>query len=142
MLAKYKTRSRPRTVLVVDDDDIVRERLRRMLVDEGWEVTEAENGLIALARLAERQLGLILLDLIMPDMDGFEFLAEIRHDARFQNIPVIIVTAADLTDADRHRLNGGVERIVEKAAYSREELLAELRKILTQHAATGEGGVA
>ncbi len=137
VLAKYRSEiaAARQTALLVDDDDTVRERLRRMLAQEGWEAREAENGLVALTRLAENTVELILLDLIMPEMDGFEFLSELRQTPAYRDIPVVVVTAADLTEADRRRLNGGVERIVQKAAYSREELLAELRSILSQHAA-------
>ncbi len=136
VLAKYASglTEAQRTALLVDDDDVVRERLRRMLQEEGWQAREAENGLVALTRLAENRVELILLDLIMPEMDGFEFLSELRQEPLYRDIPVVVITAADLTEADRQRLNGGVERVVQKAAYSREELLTELRSILSQHA--------
>ena len=140
VLSKYASGlvAAQRTALLVDDDDIVRERLRRMLLQEGWQAREAENGVVAFARLAENRVELILLDLIMPEMDGFEFLSQLRQEPEYRDIPVVVITAADLTEADRQRLNGGVERVVEKAAYSREELLTELRSILTQHAGPSE----
>jgi CheY-like chemotaxis protein len=72
----------------------------------------------------------MLLDLMMPEMDGFEVVARIKNDARFRSIPVVIITAKDLSDEDRARLNGGVARIFRKGTIAREELLRELRPLL------------
>jgi CheY-like chemotaxis protein len=74
---------------------------------------------------------LILLDLMMPEMDGFEFLEELRKNEAWKSIPVIVVTAKDLTAADRQRLNGSVEKILQKGAYNRDELLREVRDLVT-----------
>src|SRR6185312_8696520 len=73
-------------VLVVEDDDEMRELIRRQLETEGWSVTEAANGRVALERLAEQPPGLILLDLMMPEMDGFQFLASLREHAPWRSI--------------------------------------------------------
>jgi len=81
--------------------------------------------------------GLVLLDLMMPEMDGFEFLEELRRDEAGRAIPVIVVTAGDLSAEDRRWLNGQVERILEKGAYSREALLAEVRALVA--ASVGRG---
>jgi adenylate cyclase len=72
----------------------------------------------------------IMLDLMMPQMDGFEFLEEMRRNAQLRGIPVVVVTARDLTDADRNRLNGGVERIIQKT--DRDDMLREVRSVLTK----------
>jgi len=72
----------------------------------------------------------IILDLMMPEMDGFEFLEEMRRKAEWRDIPVVVVTAKDLTDADRDRLNGGVERIILKT--NRDDMLRELRNVLAK----------
>jgi CheY-like chemotaxis protein len=119
-----------RHALVVEDDAGTRQVLARMLVGEGWQVTEAENGMVALAKLAGARPDLVILDLMMPQMDGFEFLAEFRKDAAMRRVPVVVVTAADLTDEDRRRLNGAVERVLQKAAYSNVELLDEVRELI------------
>jgi CheY-like chemotaxis protein/anti-sigma regulatory factor (Ser/Thr protein kinase) len=127
VLTKYR---RDLPVLVVDDDAGVRLLLRRILEAEGYAVIEAENGLTALARLGERTPGAILLDLMMPQMDGFEFLSALHERATWRQIPVVIVTAKDLTVEEHERLSGSVVRILQKGAYGKEDLLAEVRALL------------
>ncbi len=124
-------RDRPSsTVLVIDDDPETRDMLRRTVSGEGWTVSEAENGRVALQRMAELQPGVILLDLMMPEMDGFDFVVELRKHPQWRTIPVVVITAKDLSVADRRRLNGYVQKIVQKGAYSREALLAEVRELV------------
>ena len=133
VLEKYRAWDSPNRVLVVEDDPDMRRRLHSMLSDEGWEVDEAENGRVALDRLSDTRPNLILLDLMMPEMDGFEFLAELRNNQQRQAIPVVVVTGADLSEADHRHLNGGVERILSKSAYSRDELFEEVRALVAQY---------
>jgi signal transduction histidine kinase/CheY-like chemotaxis protein len=114
-------------VLLVEDDDEMRELLRRQLEKEGWSVTEAANGRIALERIAEKPPGLILLDLMMPEMDGFQFIATLREHEEWRSIPIVVVTAKELSAEERGRLNGCVERILQKGAHTREELLRVVR---------------
>lgn len=121
----------PCPVLVVEDDADVREMLRRTLLEEGWTVTEATNGQEALERVAAQRPKLIVLDLMLPQMDGFAFIETLRQREAGWPIPIIVVTAKDLTSEDRHRLNGAVEQILQKGAYSREELLHEVRHLVT-----------
>ena len=108
----------------------MREMLRRRLEKEGWKVIEAENGRAALERMAESRPELILLDLMMPEMDGFQFLDEVRKHEGWRSIPVIVVTAKELTPEDRQRLNGSVEKILQKGAYGGEELMREIRGLV------------
>jgi signal transduction histidine kinase/DNA-binding response OmpR family regulator len=103
-----------RPLLMVDDDDFGRRQMRAALEEQGWTVTEASDGRDALTKLSEARPDVIILDLMMPEMDGFEFLEEMRRKVDWRDIPVVVVTAKDLTDADRIRLNGGVERIIQK----------------------------
>jgi DNA-binding response OmpR family regulator len=118
-------------VLVVDDDDVLRGNVARMLEREGWTVMEARNGRAALAVFDEAIPEAIVLDLVMPEMDGFEFLAEFRRHAEWRDIPVIVMTAKDLTEDDRRFLNSGAERVLQKsAALSCDELLKDLRRLL------------
>jgi signal transduction histidine kinase/CheY-like chemotaxis protein len=131
LLRRYECARPPCPLLVVEDDASMREMLRRRLEKEGWTVIEAENGRVALKRMTERQPDLILLDLMMPEMDGFQFLDEVRKRADWRSIPVIVVTAKELSPEDQQRLNGSVEKILQKGAYSREELLREVRDLVT-----------
>jgi CheY-like chemotaxis protein len=93
-------------------------------------VLEAANGREALARLANVAPDVILLDLIMPEMDGFELIEELRHDEVWRRLPVVVVTAAELSDRDHERLNGSVLKVLHKTGTSREALLAELLELL------------
>jgi signal transduction histidine kinase/CheY-like chemotaxis protein len=127
VLKKYR---RDLPVLVVDDDVGLRQLLRRMLEPEGYAVLEAENGRVALERLREVSPSVILLDLMMPEMDGFEFVAEVQRHAGWRAIPIVVITAKDLSRDDHERLNGYVQQILQKGAYSRDELLAEVRELV------------
>jgi DNA-binding response OmpR family regulator len=119
-----------RRALVLEDDDATREMLRRMLQREGWSVEEAANGRIGLTKVATAPPDLILLDLMMPELDGFGFVERLRAEPRWRSIPVLVVTAKDLTPEERMRLTGWVEQVLQKGAYSREELLAEVRALV------------
>lgn len=126
ILAKYRNGRSHLKVLIVEDEETTRQMIARTLRQEDWEVIEAENGRVGLERLTEISPDLILLDLMMPEMDGFEFLAELRKDSSLRNIPVVVVTAADLTEEDHRRLNGGVERVLQKTSLDRDALLREV----------------
>ncbi len=117
-------------VLIVEDDSIVREQLRRFLEGENCNVTEAENGRVALQRIDEAIPDLILLDLMMPEMDGFEFIGALRGRPEAMSVPVIVITAADLTPEDHARLNGGVEFIIQKSGNTVDQLMTGLREYL------------
>ncbi len=116
------------SVLIVDDDPVMREMTRRLLQRDSWAVMEAESGRAALQRLNERVPTLIILDLMMPEMDGFDFIHELRKTPAWRQIPVVVLTARDVSEDDRRRLNGSVAKILRKAAYRREELLLEVRE--------------
>jgi DNA-binding response OmpR family regulator len=131
VLHKYRQRATAQTVLIVEDDERTREMLRRTLQKEGWQIREAANGRLGLQELSQGAPGLILLDLMMPEMDGFTFMKELRQRADCAHIPVVVITAKDLTAEDRRRLNGDVARILGKDT-SREQIVAEVRQILTQ----------
>src|SRR5439155_17580671 len=109
----------------------MRSMLVRRLEKEKWTVIEAANGRTALEQMRKIRPDLILLDLMMPEMDGFQFLDEVRKCEGWRSIPVIVVTAKELTPEDRQRLNGSVEKILQKGAYSREELIREVRDLVT-----------
>jgi signal transduction histidine kinase/DNA-binding response OmpR family regulator len=129
-LRRFRQGTSPRPVLVVEDDPATREVVRRTLERDGWIVSEADNGRRALESLSRSVPDLIILDLMMPEMDGFEFVAELRRSEAGRRIPVVVVTAKEITAEDRSRLNGQVRRIFSKGSFSREELTAELRRAL------------
>jgi len=117
-------------VLVVEDDEATRQLLARELGRAGWRVTEAANGRLGLESLVRERPAMVLLDLMMPEMDGFEFLDELRRTHSSAEIPVVVITAMTLTEADRRRLNGGVERVVQKRPLGEDTLLAEIRALV------------
>jgi signal transduction histidine kinase/DNA-binding response OmpR family regulator len=131
ILKKYECERPTCTILVVEDELTIREVISRTLAKEGWKVMEAENGRIALDRIAEDVPGLILLDLMMPEMDGFEFIDELRKTETGRGIPIVVVTAMDLTNEDRARLTSQVQQVLQKGAYDRESLLHEVRTLVT-----------
>jgi hypothetical protein len=100
--------------------------LRRALEREKFQVTEAGNGVEALGQLTIHRPALILLDLMMPEMDGFQFTREVRAHPQWRNIPILVMTAKDINAEDRARLDGKVSRILQKGACGREELLVEI----------------
>ena len=130
VLEKYRKAAAPQKVLVIEDDATTREMLRRALEKDGWQVAEAQNGKVGLAKLDGGVPALILLDLMMPEMDGFEFMEALRRRPDSQHIPVIVITAKDLTEEDRRRLNGGVQRIIQKGAASQRQVLELVRELL------------
>jgi CheY-like chemotaxis protein len=119
-------------ILVVEDHATTREMLQRMLAKEGWQVITAENGRVGLQRAQEQKPALVLLDLMMPEMDGFQFAIEFRKEETMRNIPIIVITAKDITEEDQMRLSGYVETIVRKEAYGRDVLLNEVRELVNR----------
>jgi len=120
------------TILIVDDDAAVQDRLSRMVEASGLRAVAAEDGEQGLARLAEARPDLILLDLIMPNMDGFEFLSALRESPDGRDVPVVVITAKELTPRDRARLNGSVAQVLRKDETGVDALIGELRAILGQ----------
>ncbi|MEO1087531.1 MAG: response regulator, partial [Acidobacteriota bacterium] len=129
LLEKYRGDATAPSCLVVDDDADIRAILRSALEDAGWSVVEASNGLEALRRVASSQPRLILLDLIMPRLDGFSFLDQLRKNGAWREIPVAVLTAMELGPDDRRRLTGGVERVLRKGALSLDELRREIQSL-------------
>jgi len=130
ILKRYSCSTPQCPILVVDDEPMTRASMRKMLEKQGCRVTEAENGEIALASMEQDRPRLIFLDLIMPVMDGFEFAERTRLHPEWGSIPIVVVTAAELTRAERHRLNGYVETILQKEGGSKEGLLRQVMKAL------------
>jgi signal transduction histidine kinase/DNA-binding response OmpR family regulator len=122
----------PCPVLVIDDEALSRALIRSMLEKEGWVVSEASNGIEALESMKRERPQLICLDLMMPEMDGFAFAAEVRNHPEWRSIPIVVVTSQELTNDDRRRLNGNVEKILRKDGDSRDALLGQVRDLLAR----------
>ncbi len=116
--------------LVIEDDPDSRDVMVRLLAREGWKVRSAENGEEGLARVAESAPDLILLDLMMPVMDGFEFLAELRAHAEWRKLPVIVVSAKQLTPEEQQFLEDATQRVVTKGSDAGQSLLSALEKVV------------
>jgi len=130
ILKKYTVPSPPSPVLLVEEDSDNRDMARTMLEMDGWQVCEAKNGHEALACMERERPSLILLDLIMPEMDGFEFAAHVRRHDEWRSIPMIVMTAHDLSSEDLLRLNGYVEKILPTEGDSHDALLNQVRDLL------------
>jgi signal transduction histidine kinase/CheY-like chemotaxis protein len=135
LIGRFRQSVRRARILVVEDDEIQRERIRSWLEPHEWTISEAENGRVALARLSAEQPDLILLDLMMPDMDGFQLVAALQDEPSWRDIPVIIVTARDLTAADRERLNSAVQGIQLKDGFVPAQLVDRLRQLVNRRPA-------
>ena len=121
------------TILVVEDDVNAREIMGRFLQRQDWTVELASNGREALKYLDSNLPNLIVMDLMMPEMDGFEFIQVLRQNSDWQNIPVIVVTAKALTISDQQQLDG-VARVYQKADLNRQDLLSELQAMVSTKA--------
>ncbi|MEG4232442.1 response regulator [Microcoleus sp. Pol11C3] len=117
-------------ILIVEDDVATREILRCVLETQGWAVTEADSGRAALDRLKVARPHLILLDLMLPEMDGFELISEIRKSHSGDPIPIVVITGKNLTPAESQQLNGYVEGVLQKGVYSCDTLLRDVRSIV------------
>jgi CheY-like chemotaxis protein/nitrogen-specific signal transduction histidine kinase len=113
-------------VLVVEDDATTRELMTASLEKDEFNVVVAENGAEGLRKLATLRPAVILLDLMMPEMDGFQFTREVRANPEWKDIPIVIMTVKDINAEDRALLDGQVSSILQKGACNREELLAEI----------------
>ena len=122
--------SAEQTVLVVEDDESTRSLLSRTVSELGFRVIEAENGKVALETLGTCIPALILLDLMMPEMDGFEFSEIVRQNQEWADIPIIVITAKTLTEDDRQRLSGWVSGLHSKKQGDLDLIVADVRRLL------------
>ncbi len=130
ILQRYQTQGR--RVLVVEDDPDTREMLERVLPKQGWTVVAVANGRLALAAIAQHPPDVILLDLMMPEVDGFAVVEQLRQNEAWQKIPVIVITAKELTLMERQHLQQSVQQIWQKGQFDLERLLASVRELLLQ----------
>ncbi len=141
VLNRHKCEPPPCSVLLVEDDESSRSMLSAMLAREGWQVSTAADGIEAFAKLQEHLPHLILLDLMMPNMDGFEFSIELRKREAWSRVPIAVLTAKDLTQEDRTRLNGHVEKILIKGNLSKSDLQRELHELVSRYISFGNRAV-
>jgi signal transduction histidine kinase/CheY-like chemotaxis protein len=117
-------------VLIIDDDPINRDMMKESLKKTGWQVSQAENGEKALRVLDQQRPDLILLDLMMPQMDGFEFIHHLRSHESWRDIPVIVLTSKELNPEERGLLKQRAQRVFQKGAYQKGNLVAEASALL------------
>jgi len=130
VLKKYRNESNPNRILLVEDDPEQRNLLRAVLEAKGFRVDEAENGKKGLDKISKNPPDVILLDLMMPEMDGFEFLNKLRANPEWASMPVIVVSAKDLTQDEFYRLKGSVQKIFQKGLYTRDELIGKVNALI------------
>ena len=121
-----------KTVLVIDDDPTIHDLIKRQVGKKGYEIISAVNGKDGLDLARQHKPNIITLDVLMPEMDGFEFAEKLRENKDWLDIPVVVITAKDLTKEDHQRLKGNVEAIMQKGSYSKNELLTEVGERIKQ----------
>jgi CheY-like chemotaxis protein len=119
-------------VLVIDDDPKVQRLIEITLKPEGYALRFASDGREWLRLAWELRPAVITLDVLMPDMEGFAVLAEMRKRDDYRQIPVVVITAKDLTQEERERLRGQTEKILEKGSFVRVDLLREVRNCVAR----------
>lgn len=124
-----KRKKRQVNILLIDDDPIVHKMIEKLLVGEGFNLVHAYNGEEGLKMSIELKPDLILLDLVMPDIDGFEVAENIKKHPISAQIPIFIITSKDLTVEERLKLSGNIERIIGKKSFSAEELSRSIREL-------------
>jgi signal transduction histidine kinase/DNA-binding response OmpR family regulator/HAMP domain-containing protein len=135
VLQRHIERRQNQSILIIEDDNVTRAMIRRLLEREGWDVYEAGDGKDGLEQVAAHRPGLILLDLMMPLMDGFGFVAELRQNPEWSAIPVVVITAKDLTEDERRDLGEHADRVLRKGTYGKEALLREIQRHVDARAA-------
>ena len=132
-MANEVTRCVQGQALVVEDDDAARQVVVRALTSAGWKVTEASNGQEGLERVAENRPDLILLDLMMPVMHGFEFMERLRENEATRDVPVVVLTAKELTAKERESLIAHAQRVVQKSGDDASALLPLVRRAVAEY---------
>ena len=122
-----KTKSQKMTILAVDDEPQVLALMGDILEKEGFSVIKASDGKTAVKMIVEQHPDLVILDLMMPGMSGFDVCDRLKEYHEAKDIPIIIFTAKEITAEDKERLGTGIKKIIKKASFSKEDLLSEIR---------------
>ena len=139
LVERFRAPAQPTRVLLVEDDSFQRERMHAWLESQRWVVQEAANGREAMDRLQQSKPDLILLDLMMPEMDGFQVVATLQKEAGWRDIPVIVITALDLDAKDHDRLNSGVQSVLVKETFQPADLVERIRRLAQTRTAVNSG---
>lgn len=132
LAALQRLDERVRSVVIIDDNPEATRLIRRILQARGaYQLSEAGNGRDGLRLIREIHPDLVVLDLMMPDMDGFAVLDALRADSATRDLPVIVVTAKELAPDERHRLNGQIDSLLQKGSFMDDDLLADVLGALT-----------
>jgi threonine synthase len=127
LAALQRLDQRVRSIAIVDDNPDAVRLISRILQARGeYDLFVANDGTAALSLIRERHPDLVVLDLMMPGMDGFAVIDALRADSLTQSIPVIVVTAKELTPVERDRLNGQIDSLLQKGSFMDDELLADV----------------
>ncbi|MGA9407744.1 MAG: PAS domain S-box protein, partial [Bacteroidota bacterium] len=132
VLEKYKHKAPSEYILIVDDNPDLRTMASRAIEKAGWNVQTAENGKSALSRLEHELPSIIFLDIMMPVMDGFEFLTIFQNREEWKHIPVVVITSKDLMAEERQQLNGVVKKIIQKGDFTAEKILKQISSLIPQ----------
>jgi CheY-like chemotaxis protein len=130
ILEKFHINGTPGKVLIIEDDEANRQFVRRVLHRYGWKTIEAASARDGLDKIAQETPSLIMLDLMMPEMNGFEFITQLRQQEEYRAIPIVVLTAMELSEQDRNNLSKEVARIAFKTTTSYSSLMSELTSIV------------
>ncbi len=129
-LKPYRSLDKNPHILIVEDDRASRETLRRILNMEGWSVLEAPNGTVALEMINKKKPDLILLDFVLPEINGCDLITKIRSLEGMLEVPTLILSGKDLTESEKRNLQNKVAGTLKKGAYTKSELLAMIGRLL------------
>ena len=128
-IGTFPKRSSFCSILLVEDDEMNRRAMGRILKGEGWTVLPAENSQQALDILETESPSLMIIDIVLPGMDGLDLIANLRTQKQWQGIPIIVVTAKELSFEEQGRLKGVVKKVFQKGYYTRVELIQQVRRL-------------
>lgn len=120
----------PKTILIIEDDKFLRELIAQKLIKEGYKTSEAIEGEEGLKKIQEEKPDLVLLDLILPGIDGFEVLSKVKTDPELTKIPVIILSNLGQKEEIERGLKLGARDYLVKANFTLSEIIKKIKKIL------------
>ncbi|NOR87993.1 MAG: response regulator, partial [Bacteroidales bacterium] len=126
----YKLMKSPETIMIVDDDDFERKQISSIIDAEKLKTIPLSGGLECLQMMEKNIPDILILDLMMPEMNGFQVLEKIRKDEKTKDLPIIVVTAKDLTSDDKKVLSGNISSIITKSEVSQQDILVEINRII------------